>query len=234
MPGMPKMELPSIPSHRPIGGGVQHGTVPSPHQRLQPPLSPHHPRSTAMGVPSPIHNTRLRSYSVGNYPYPMGILSPATVTTMRSLPASPLGAPFQPTVGNTEGGLDIPFLPSQQVPPEHSVTHKAMEAAATKERARTKQLEEEEKDLDVDELRKVLKRERVRMCRIASDLAAMKSTAVQSQLEAEVIEEARVNCLMRRLETVQQEKGRIIVELEQEEEMVSWLLVGTLLLECTE
>ena len=116
--------------------------------------------------------------------------------------------------------LDIPFLPTQQVPPEHSETHKAMEAAATKERSRTKEMEEEESALDADALRGILKRERARMCRITADLAGMKSTAVQSQLEAEVIEEGRINCLMRRLDTVQQEKGRIILELEREEEMV--------------
>jgi hypothetical protein len=35
-----------------------------------------------------------------------------------------------------------------------------------------------------------------------------------------VLEEGRVNNLMRRLDVLQQEKGRIIVELEREEEMV--------------
>jgi len=113
----------------------------------------------------------------------------------------------------------MPFLPP--APPEHSETHKAMESAAASERTRAKLLEEEEKHLNADDLRAVLKRERTRMGRIAADVAAMKSAAVQSQLEAEVIEEGRINCLMRRLDTVQQEKGRIIVELEREEEMVS-------------
>jgi hypothetical protein len=223
IPGMPKLEL---PSHRP-GGQHGHDTFPVPSppvQRLQPPLSPHH-RSTVHALGYPIHNTRIRSLSTGNYPYPHPG-SPALPTNMspysvRSLPASPIGAPLQPTSGG--GGLDMPFLPTQEVPPEHSETHKAMEAAAVKERARTKKLEEEETELDAVTLRGILKRERARMCRIAADLAAMKSTAVQSQLEAEVIEEGRINCLMRRLDTVQQEKGRIIVELEREEEMVSWL-----------
>ena len=58
----------------------------------------------------------------------------------------------------------------------------------------------------------------------------MKSTAVASQAEAEVFEEGRINCLMRRLDSLQKEKGRIIVELEREEEMVccvqiEWILV---------
>jgi hypothetical protein len=221
IPGMPKLEL---PSHRPGGGhhGIT-GTTGSP-QRLQPPLSPHH-RSTVVhprtGLGSPIHSTRIRSHSIGNHPYPLGIPPLPTMSpySAQSLPVSPLGAPLQTKVG----GPDMPFLLSSQVPPEHSETHKAMEAAATRERARSKQLEEEEMELDAGALRGVLKRERARMGRIAADLAAMKSTAVQAQLEAEVIEEGRINCLMRRLDTVQQEKGRIIVELEMEEEMVSWL-----------
>lgn len=67
----------------------------------------------------------------------------------------------------------------------------------------------------------MLKRERNRAGRIAADLAAIRSAAVQSQLEAEVVEEGRINGLMRRLEVLQQEKGRIIVELEREEEMLT-------------
>jgi len=107
------------------------------------------------------------------------------------------------------------------LPPEPSETQRAMDAAAASERARAKKLEEEEADMSADELRAVLKRERHRTGRIAADLAALKSASVQSQLEAEVIEEGRINGLMRRLDDVQQEKGRIIVELEREEEMVS-------------
>ena len=47
--------------------------------------------------------------------------------------------------------------------------------------------------------------------------------AVELQSEAEVIEEGRINGLMRRLDNMQQEKGRIILDLEREEEMVSKL-----------
>lgn len=95
-----------------------------------------------------------------------------------------------------------------------------MEAAAAKERARAKTCEAEEVSLGADELRAVLKRERHRSARMAADLAALRASSVQSQFEAEVLEEGRVNNLMRRLDVLQQEKGRIIVELEREEEMV--------------
>ena len=60
---------------------------------------------------------------------------------------------------------------------------------------------------------------------------------MQSVAQAEVHEEGRINHLMRRLDTLQAEKGRIIVELEREEEMVravcgffcvyfAWMLTG--------
>jgi len=72
----------------------------------------------------------------------------------------------------------------------------------------------------VEELKKALKRERQHSVRLASDLAALRVENVQGQAEAEIHEEGRINALMRRLECLQREKGRIIVELEREEEMV--------------
>jgi glycyl-tRNA synthetase beta subunit len=95
-----------------------------------------------------------------------------------------------------------------------------MEAAVHSERMRAKEKEKEEENMTADELKAVLKRERTRMSKIAADLAALRSAAVQSQAEAEAHEEGRINNLMRRVECLQQEKGRIIVELEREEEMV--------------
>ena len=74
--------------------------------------------------------------------------------------------------------------------------------------------------MDAAGLRLALRRERQHSQRLAGDLAALWSSAVQSQAEAEVNEENRINGLMRRLDRVQREKGRIIVELEREEEMV--------------
>ena len=72
----------------------------------------------------------------------------------------------------------------------------------------------------------MLKRERQRMFRFVADLAKLRNAAVQCQAEAEIHEEGRINGLMRRLESLQIEKGRIIIELEREEEMVrkSWFM----------
>jgi len=107
------------------------------------------------------------------------------------------------------------------LPPEPSAQQKAMEEASTAERLRARELERQEADLTADQLRAVLKQERRRTAKLAADLAALKITAVQLQAQAEVHEERSVNSLMRRLDQVQQEKGRIIVELEREEEMMT-------------
>ena len=88
------------------------------------------------------------------------------------------------------------------------------------ERSRAKELEEKEKTMDADGLKTALKRERAHSARLAADLAGLWSSAVQSQADAEVLEEGRINSLMRRMDRLQREKGRIIVELEREEEMV--------------
>jgi len=100
----------------------------------------------------------------------------------------------------------------------------AVDAALAVERARVRELEVAEGTFTADELRQALRRERSHSSRLAGEVAALKSAAVASQAEAEVHEEGRINCLMRRLqtqmETLQREKGRIIVELEREEEMV--------------
>lgn len=74
--------------------------------------------------------------------------------------------------------------------------------------------------MDAAELRVALKRERAYSGRVAADLAAMKSATVSSQAEAEAFEEGRINSLMRRLEGLYKEKGRMLVELEREEEKV--------------
>lgn len=74
--------------------------------------------------------------------------------------------------------------------------------------------------MSADEMRLVLKQERHRMAGFAADLARLKSAAVQCQAESEIHEERCINGLMRRLESLQVEKGRIVVELEREEEMV--------------
>jgi hypothetical protein len=145
------------------------------------PLSPHRrPLTSHTLLGSPI---RVRGLSIGT--------------------SSPFGNPNENVCHKMS-----PNLISDSMPPEPSVTQKAMDHAAASERERAKTLEQTEVDLSADELRHVLKQERYRMGR------------VQSQFEAEVIEEGRINGLMRRLDILQQEKGRIIVELEREEEMV--------------
>lgn len=124
---------------------------------------------------------------------------------------------------STLTGLPLPFLAnnfSSNEPPRHNDQQKVMEVALQAERVRNKALEQEEVDLGADELKHVLKRERNRMAKMAADLAKLKQAAVLCQAEAEIHEEGRINGLMRRLENLQLEKGRIINELEREEEMV--------------
>lgn len=183
------------------------------HHSVQHRLSPiRRPLTTYTALGSPIH-PRHRTHSLGSLPgaaWNGGAPSPVVG------PYSP-GA-LSPVTGHHATNIANSSIPL--LPPEPSETQRAMEAAVAKERERAKSLEEEELNMTADELRAVLKRERHRTGRIAADLAAMKATAVHAQLEAEVIEEGRINGLMRRLDTLQQEKGRIIVELEREEEMV--------------
>lgn len=156
---------------------------------------------------------RSRSLSLGSpplgwSPHRAGPLSPklTAISNRGVLPGFP------------EIQTEIRSLPLEL--PIISESQRAMEAAVQKERERTKAMEKEEANLTAEELRSVLKRERHRMARVAADLAAMRSMAVQSVAQAEVCEEGRINTLMRRLDSVQAEKGRIIVELEREEEMV--------------
>lgn len=177
-----------------------------------PPMSPPHQQRRVHAFSSPVSSsTKIRSQSLGQAP--IGFYSPISPYAVRSVPVSPVAAAVKPSLLTMP--LRMPFLP-----PEHSEARKAMQAAATAERKRAKEMAEKEVNLTADELRETLKRERHRMGRIAADLAALKATAAHSQLEAEMIEEGHINCLLRRMDDLQQEKGRIIVELEREEEMV--------------
>jgi hypothetical protein len=140
----------------------------------------------------------------------------------RSVPGSP-HCHHHPTNHHHNHNQMIPLSVLPRMPfltPDHTEQRKAMEAAASAERQRAKELEIKEAGKTLEELRLVLKRERQRMGRIAGDLAAMRTVAGHSQLEAEVMEEGRVNSLMRKMDKIQEEKGRIILELESEEEMV--------------
>lgn len=159
-----------------------------------------------LGSPRPF--PRDRSLSLGHYP-PSSLFS-------GSYFFSPSASLVPPTVP-AYPGEHMPFMPNLS---PSGPTRAAMEAAVHSERMRAKEMEKEEETMTADELRAVLKRERARMSKISADLAALRSAAVQSQAEAEAHEEGRINHLMRRVECLQQEKGRIIVELEREEEMV--------------
>lgn len=100
----------------------------------------------------------------------------------------------------------------------------AMDAALAHEKQRIQNLELQEREYTtLDEFRAALKRERQHSKHLAMELASLKCVAVTSTLEAEIHEEGRINCLMRRLDGLQKEKGRIILELEREEEMVRFV-----------
>jgi hypothetical protein len=172
------------------------------------------PLTTHTLLGSPI-NSRIRSNSIGSAAVTWSSSSAHHHSLQNgSLPT--LMAHHPETSTSTMNTSDL-----MTIPPEPSLQQKAMEAAVSAERARARQLEEQETSLSADDLRQVLKHERHRMGRLAGDLAGMKQSSVQSQLEAEVIEEGRINGIMRRLDVLQQEKGRIIVELEREEELLT-------------
>jgi len=209
-----------------------------------------HPSSLVLGVPhhstTSDHGYMNRQHrgspygsgagaGAGVHPVPLspviGNFDASGRSRSRSLGNQPLGwspqrvGPLSPIA--LGGGTGFPHFPDIKLnssfpePPVISERQRAMEAAVQKEHERTKAMEKEEQNLSAEEMRTVLKRERHRMARMAADLASMRSMAVQSVAEAEVHEEGRINNLMRRLDCLQQEKGRIIVELEREEEMVS-------------
>jgi hypothetical protein len=197
--------VPSPPSNRQIIPPSLLQKNPHHHAMPHSPGSPYRKGAMAFGRP--------RSLSLGTGYTPLMMpQSPPPFRGGRSWSLSP--NPYR------EGTIvKIPIL-NRLEPPRHTDVQKVMELAMQEERKRAKGMEAEEKEMTADELRAVLKRERHRMSKIQGLLAKHKSLAVQSQAEAEINEEGRINCLMRRLDDLQIEKGRIIVQLEQEEEMV--------------
>ena len=175
---------------------------------------PHVRHRIALGAPVPTSQYRVGGAgSLLGYPVAPNLPS-LTPTTPPGTPITE-GVPLHSIPGC--GVLPLPpGTPSQRASQKKAVDH-ALEA----ERSRIKDLEAKEKDMDADALRIQLKRERQHSTRLACDLAALWSSAVQSQANSEIEDESRMNALMRRLEKVQREKGKIIVELEREEEMVS-------------
>lgn len=142
--------------------------------------------------------------------------------TQRMAPPVPnlnIGAiPGSPVPVGSDIGEDMNSIPS----PYHRAATSAIDNALSNERDRISKLEEIEADYNtVDQFKAALRKERHHSKQLVKELAELKSVAVASTLEAEVNEEGRINCLMRRLDGVQKEKGRIIVELEREEEMLT-------------
>uniref|UniRef100_A0A7S4JGA6 Uncharacterized protein n=1 Tax=Odontella aurita TaxID=265563 RepID=A0A7S4JGA6_9STRA len=204
-------------------GGRGGGSRSFGHSQSSPPLSGGRtPRGRSRVVPS-----------VGSYPAGVGgaVVMPMipNLTPGKHLPVTPpctpigvsakiCGASLAAAMAGTGSGIGgAPVSPSVM-----RARQKAMENATETERARAKELEEREKSIDADQLRVQLKRERAHSAKLAADLAGMWSSAGLSQAEAEVYEEGRINNLMRRLDCLQREKGRIILELEREEEMVGY------------
>jgi hypothetical protein len=111
--------------------------------------------------------------------------------------------------------------------PDPSEQRQAVESVLAAERIRTKTCEEEESFLTADELRTILKRERKRASKLQGELASLRYSSGCQQQQSEVLEEGRINGLMRRMDVLQEEKGRIIDELEREEmvrvqSMIPW------------
>lgn len=224
-------------SQRPPAASILHkssesaGSSSSPQHHVKicgiPPISPRVHKERSKGLHhqhSPKFPARKdRSMSLGAYPpswRDLGMGGGMTAGGNHFVPLSPYSPSASPLVGTSvydAAPHPMPFMPNLS---HNGPTHAAMEAAVHAERVRRQEKEKEEQNMTADELRAVLKRERSRMSKIQADLAAMRAAAVQSQAEAEVHEEGRINSLMRRVECLQQEKGRIIVELEREEEMV--------------
>lgn len=151
---------------------------------------------------------RLRANSLHN-----DLVTPVPPSPFRSRSASESSSSIPPLV---------PWLGNPPLSPASTTAAaNAALAASEHERNRAAQQQKLEESMSAEELRSVLKRERAYSCKLAVDLATLRSAAVSSQAEAEAYEEGRINCLMRRLSSLAKEKGRLIVELEQEEEMVS-------------
>eukprot|EP00545_Synedropsis_sp_CCMP1620_P003239 CAMPEP_0119006348 /NCGR_PEP_ID=MMETSP1176-20130426/2247_1 /TAXON_ID=265551 /ORGANISM="Synedropsis recta cf, Strain CCMP1620" /LENGTH=282 /DNA_ID=CAMNT_0006958257 /DNA_START=102 /DNA_END=950 /DNA_ORIENTATION=- len=155
----------------------------------------------------PVRAERERSQSWGHHSAPSLVITP----------------PYSPIISNTATypSGHVPFMPNLVINGGSVAAKSAMEQAMQEERTRRICHERAEIHMDASQLRTILKDERIRMSRVAAELAQIKSTAVSSQLESEVCEEGRINLMRRQMENVQQEKGRIILELEREEEMLT-------------
>ena len=151
-----------------------------------------------------------------------------------NLNIAPPGSPLHANINDYDYGDDRTDPAFGSSSPYMRATKSAVDTALANERDRIKSLELQEQEsfasgnttgtVSIEQYKMALKRERQYSRRLVGELAALKSVAVTSTLEAEINEEGRINCLMRRLDILQKEKGRIIVELEREEEMVRFVL----------
>jgi hypothetical protein len=210
--------------------------------------SPLHRRSVAIGTNS---SGRARSMSLGAAAAEdsvggVGVPSPFHVDN----PSIPHRSPAFHGIGNpqTSGMSGVWMIPNapgtaativspgaasalanstMSLVPDPSEQRQAVEAVLAAERIRTKTCEEEESFLTADELRTILKRERTRASKLQGELTSLRYSSGRQQQRSEVLEEGRINGLMRRMDVLQEEKGRIMDELEREEmvrgrSMVPW------------
>mmetsp|Transcript_21902 Transcript_21902/g.37253 ORF Transcript_21902/g.37253 Transcript_21902/m.37253 type:complete len:259 (+) Transcript_21902:60-836(+) len=180
---------------------------------------------SSLGTMSPLlsnksFSQRERSLSWGNHhssavsglALPSFLGAPASPTLSASTSTIPslsgLGGPLSLSAASSVSSSVLPFAPTNTTSStqQQSVLKLAMETAMQKERQRRLEKESKETALTAAELRLVLREERIRMTRMAAELAALKSQAVASQVEAEVHEEGRINHIMRRLEGLSKEQ----------------------------
>jgi len=193
--------------------------------RHSPRVNPIHPRSHFGGstsIPTRLHLNPTSSFIPPSPPHSSRGIGIPHGSGSANRASSNNGVPFVPnlTLSGTTPTTPVCFTSSNS--PYLKNTKSAIDAAISHERERIRALELQEVDItSVEDLKAALKKERQHSRRLVSELAHLKSVAVASTLEAEVHEEGRINCLMRRLDGLQKEKGRIIVELEREEEMLT-------------
>ena len=198
------------------------------HSGLFPP-PPHSPTR------HPVHLASAHPYvssPVPSYPSPA---APRTPLFESFLPSSAM--PFQPPFHAPPSPPSSPDLPSRLAslsddPAYQALLSRALDSALDSENRRVDALlrHEAEACRTVEDLRRALARERRHSARLALELARHELTARYVGCvvhgAAEIDEEARVNAMRRSFETdrrrrereMNEEKGRVIFELEREEE----------------
>ncbi len=198
------MPIAYSPVRSPPGSGrPRTNSIPT---RLQ--ISPSPPFRPSLGI------------SINYNPHPsVPVVPNLSIGSAHNIPVP--GSPVLTPLASSDIGQDSSIFANSS--PYLRATKSAVDNAIANERDRIASLEEQEAGYTtIEQFKIALKKERQHSRHLVTELAGLKSIAVASTLEAEVNEEGRINCLMRRLDGLQKEKGRIIVELEREEEMVSF------------